>query len=356
MKSFDLRYSLLSKGKRSYFYGANSCRGFVITPDKTLSEESCYKKIMIKGGPGTGKSTVMKRFSDVASTLGYDVTEYYCSSDPDSLDCVRAEKNDRRIVCCDATSPHISDPAFPGAISYVVDFSPYWRKKSIDASREEIISLTSLKRRCFDTAYSYLRASHEVRAVADEITNEACDHEKLENFCARTASKLKPDGGAAVYTFESALSMKGAFFLDTHYDSSEIYCLDDVIGISGFVLRCLASALSRRGVGCEIALCPYDSESVESIYIPSVNRLYTVIGDKENSKRVNCARFVTEKAKKYRTRFRFIKKCELSFIEGALSALSSAAVPHFALEKIYSSAMNFKSVEKVTRERIISVL
>ena len=69
---------------KKYFIGANTSRGFINYGDEIF--EDLRKLYVIKGGPGTGKSTFMKRFASKAEEKGYNVEYYYCSSDPSSLD------------------------------------------------------------------------------------------------------------------------------------------------------------------------------------------------------------------------------------------------------------------------------
>ena len=47
-----------------------------------------FKRYMIKGRPGTGKSTLLKELAKKSETLGYDTEIYHCSFDPQSLDMV----------------------------------------------------------------------------------------------------------------------------------------------------------------------------------------------------------------------------------------------------------------------------
>ena len=55
--------AVISKENRSYFYGANTSGGFVLTPDESVAEEYCDRSIIIKGAPGSGKNTLMRRFA-----------------------------------------------------------------------------------------------------------------------------------------------------------------------------------------------------------------------------------------------------------------------------------------------------
>lgn len=62
------------------------------------------KRYFIKGRPGTGKSTFLKKIAERAMINGYHVEIYHCAFDPNSLDLVVIR--DLGICLFDSTSPH----------------------------------------------------------------------------------------------------------------------------------------------------------------------------------------------------------------------------------------------------------
>ncbi len=62
------------------------------------------KRYFIKGRPGTGKSTFLKKIAERAILNGYHVEIYHCAFDPDSLDLVVVR--DLGISLFDSTAPH----------------------------------------------------------------------------------------------------------------------------------------------------------------------------------------------------------------------------------------------------------
>ena len=70
----------------NYFLGANTASGFVSRFDQLHSDRRIKKLIILKGGPGCGKSTFMKKLRRTAADLGADTESYPCASDPSSLD------------------------------------------------------------------------------------------------------------------------------------------------------------------------------------------------------------------------------------------------------------------------------
>lgn len=89
------------------FFGTSTTMGPVnYIDDLTLS---LNKRYFIKGRPGTGKSTFLKKLAMELKNRNYDAEEYYCSFDKNSLDMVVS----RELSFCvfDSTAPHEKFPS-----------------------------------------------------------------------------------------------------------------------------------------------------------------------------------------------------------------------------------------------------
>ena len=65
-----------------WFLGANTAEGFCSRFEQLHPGGRVRKCVIIKGGPGYGKSTFMKQLRKAAESLGADTESYPCSSDP----------------------------------------------------------------------------------------------------------------------------------------------------------------------------------------------------------------------------------------------------------------------------------
>ena len=93
--------------ERHYFPGNNTPLGFFSYYKHILGQREANKIICMKGGPGTGKSTFMKRIGEHFAKLDENIDYLHCSADENSLDGVVLK--DRKIAVIDGTSPHMTD-------------------------------------------------------------------------------------------------------------------------------------------------------------------------------------------------------------------------------------------------------
>ena len=71
-----------------YLASANTSLGFKNCFNSINTTKNAFTYIL-KGGPGTGKSTLMKKIGKYFEDKGLFVEYFYCSSDANSLDGVR---------------------------------------------------------------------------------------------------------------------------------------------------------------------------------------------------------------------------------------------------------------------------
>jgi hypothetical protein len=167
--------------KYKRFFGTLTENGAVNYIDELTSD--VQKRYFIKGRPGTGKSTFLKRLSADAISRGFDVEEYYCSFDKNSLDMVVI----RELSVCvfDSTPPHEKFPEYE--TDEILDFYENSGLAGIDESLKE--TLSDIKER-YDTKMAegkaflkeILRSERELsektaepdyklKGVADKILN-----------------------------------------------------------------------------------------------------------------------------------------------------------------------------------------
>ncbi len=91
-----------------YFAGGNTARGYYSLFESNIADLD--RIFILKGGPGTGKSTLMKEIGVHWLGKGYNVEYLHCSSDPDSIDALIFPTLKVGIV--DGTAPHVIEPKY----------------------------------------------------------------------------------------------------------------------------------------------------------------------------------------------------------------------------------------------------
>ena len=237
--------------KRHYFLGGNTTKGFYSYYDYLLGPKEANKIYAIKGGPGTGKSTLMKKVARWADGRDYDIDYLHCSSDPDSLDGVIVR--DIGIAMVDGTSPHIVDPINPGCVDTILHMGEFWNEK------DNIIACNTDIKRYFTRAYHYIGAAGEFYRDIMEI-NQGCLSEAavLDAASKLTAGKSKISGriGTVRKLFLTAISPLGVIGFPNSFAYPAVYVLKArIAGGSGRVLEKTARYFTENGYDIE---CFYD--------------------------------------------------------------------------------------------------
>lgn len=337
-----------------YFAASNSAQGFKnYYPEVFARADLVY---IIKGGPGTGKSSLMKRYARRAQEKGYDCEHYYCSSDPNSLDGVLIFGKDRVTGILDGTSPHSCEPRFPGAREEIINLGAFWDGELLRKQKNEIIALSERKSAEYKSAYTFLRSVGNLRAVSDGLISEALQREKMRAAIGRIADEFPKGRMKMLPALIDSVSMSGQVRFDTFENNAEkIYVVKKFYGVERIFLDELYLALQSRGVTARISFDPITSEHVDGIFLEKEKTAF-VIEQKEdetsintskklenNTVLVNSKRFVDIDAlRDLRSELRYTARLAQSSLDGALHALSKAKIYHFLLEDIYGKAMDWK--------------
>ncbi len=334
----------------TYFAGANTADGFVGDYPSRINEWNLDRLYILKGGSGTGKSTLIKTCAARAEKAGAAITLLLCSSDPSSADAVILQGNNgRRIAVLDGTAPHTLDPALPGAVGRIVNAGAYWDSGILQENRERIAVLCTAKSSAYARAYRFLGAYRHLTAVQRQLIADCLRHDKLQSAAQRLAASLPTDKtGIEENAYTYALSMTGAYHLTTFTDlAAKEYRITDHYGSGEFFLSALRQILRERKISVVCAPSPPCPDMISELYLPAAGAAVT-LGDERGGTgifNINMQRFLDKTALSLcRGRIRFAEKCRGEMLDGALHALADAAASHFALEEIYKSAMDFDAL------------
>ena len=343
------------------FLGANSFEGFVSFFDKCYLSEKGWKAYIIKGGPGTGKSSFMKKVVKTAEGKGYNAELCPCSSDPDSLDAVIFPEI--KTVIMDGTSPHTVDPFYPGACEQILNFGEFWNSDKLRENSDKIITLTNKNKFLHRIASGYLKAAKQLMTDNLNIINKYVDKNKLENFSRKLCKKYIPKKygiGFEWVRFLEGITPKGVISLANEKITENMVVIEDSFGIVSdkIINHIRLYALSNGYDIITIKNAFLPSSLLDGIIIPELSLSFLRESEYsifQNTRKIHSKRFMDiELLKAYKNRVKANKKTINSLISFATDTLKDAKSVHDQLESCYISAMDFESLnlfaEKIAKK------
>ena len=352
------------EGMPCFFLGANTPKGYFSRFDQLLSAAPKGRCFLLKGGPGTGKSSVLKKTAAVLKEKFPGTELIFCSADADSLDAVITPEGDFAVM--DATLPHSVEPKYPGVYETVVSLCDCWNEAVLKENGEKAAALFEENRKKHEEARRYIAAAASLFEEAAKTEGECIDKEKIikaaRRICYREFGKKNIRQGAEKVRFLSAVTNKGICFFEKTAKllCPKIYVLEDNCGA---VSRIFMAAVRKTAVehGLDIITCPcsvFPSEKIEHVLIPQIGVGFITSNKRHRAeikpyKTVFAKRFIDEK--KYRSqkaRVRLALRLGSKMIDEAAGCMNEAKQIHDELEKIYISAMDFSLVDKKAEEII----
>lgn len=332
--------------ERHLFPGSNTSRGFVGYFEGLV--HNARRAVILKGGPGVGKSTLMAQVGKHYREKGCHVTYYHCSGDPDSLDAVAVEENGFLIL--DGTAPHIIDPFLPGAAEGILNLGVCLNEAQLAEQREEISTLSREIAGHYARCTRYLRAAGEMRADAaaayapafGEKTRLALQKELMES-CA-----FAPEGKEQRF-FAQAITWKGVLSRLDEVIGKKTVCLDVPWGFdSDQLLRPLAERARGSGTALTLYSDPLEPEKIAHLQVGDTVFTTAVLMDA----RVFAPGLEKEHLARESARLSYDKAVYDLLVNQAVEALADAKGAHDTLERYYIDAMDYQRLNAMKQEFI----
>ena len=342
--------------KEKYFLGGVTPKGF-LTYLGELVNDTMYYTYILKGGPGTGKSSFMKRIAKHFEKRE-NIVYYYCSSDPDSLDAI--ELTVSKVIIVDGTAPHVFEPKYPGVCERIINLGEYWNKQELKENSEKIISTINHNKSLMAMASD----NHKVLSKACEdrynFAKDYVDKGKIENaakdFCAKIFEANRGRKGEKNIRQLSVMTRYGYMTqMDTVDNYSKVFILkDDSFIASDIFIDIVAKRAMEIGYDTVISPCLlFGSFIGEHLLIKELdvaiitsNPMTHINYDADNI--IDCQGFYKEDGSIQNEVFLKDNTKRIDELTGkSRQLLNEAKSVHDEIEKYYSSAMNFELVESL---------
>lgn len=133
------------------------------------------KRYFLKGRPGTGKSTLLKKIAEATVKNGYDIEVYHCGFDPNSIDMVICRELNFAIF--DSTSPHEYFPEKNDDV--IIDvYKEYVEKGTDEKYEKEISEIAKRYKKQIKAGVEFLAEGKIIKDKIEKIYDEAFDYNK----------------------------------------------------------------------------------------------------------------------------------------------------------------------------------
>ncbi len=337
------------QNEKKYFASANTEKGFVSYFNEIYGElDMVY---IIKGGPGTGKSSLMRKIADEAEAEKYSVEYFYCSSDPLSLDGIIIEELNTAVI--DGTAPHTYDPRYPGVKDKIIHLGENWDETMLRKSSREICEIIDTKKALYNNVYNYLSAAGRVEAEMKMCNRRAVLFEKMQGAVDRLSKGWKNGAGFSkkIRPVEG-ISHAGHIIYHTYHRSAENnYVIRDRYGIGNIFIEMIIKKAESKGLKVVYSPSFLDVSNVSAILLPEVSSSFVISDDNDiNKKQINMDRFIDiERIRRNKQKNRFARRCLNSLYEGVQKGFDEIYELHSQLERYYIEAMDFAKNEEVLK-------
>ena len=349
-----------------YFLGANGPEGF-----RSYFTDACpvgdgWNICVIKGGPGTGKSSLMKKLCAQAQAVGLEHERIYCSSDPDSLDGVIIPMLHAAVF--DGTAPHVIEPKYPGAYENIIDLGQAWSTAKLRSVRGDIIALSSQCSEHHAQAARFLRCADAFRRSTALPAEDCTDRGRIGRAAAHLADKYAGKGGAGggrerrrlisavtpdgIRTFERTLSSVCSVIVPIR---------DGRFAPSALLMEALRDILITRGHDVIVCACS-QSPRTEHILLPALHTAFTVCSDVHavgcaTERAVHTERFMPAEYVSSSRRITAFNRRNVAYFTGLAAAeMRHAKSVHDELEQCYRTAMDFDAVDEIAEKACRTIL
>ena len=334
---------------KTFFPGSNTCAGFIGFFDEMRRQAK--RTVILKGGPGVGKSTLMRETGKRWEEQGRAVTYYRCSGDPDSLDAVYSAETDFLVM--DGTAPHVIDPQCPGAADGILNLGICLREEILREQKDFIQEIQRETADCYARAYRCLAAAERFRADAAAAYESALP-EKKRRETEDALFDLLPKGpeGGCRHLFAQAVTCQGILQCPDALTAENVVSIDVPWGfdVHGLLLPLLREA-QRRRAAVTVYADPLDANKIGHLEVG--NTLYTTAVPPDT--RVFSPGFDRERLAKESGALAFDKAVYELALHQAVEALANAKQCHDRLERVYIDAMDYAMLKAVKQEFLESL-
>lgn len=344
-----------------YFFGGVTPNGFSTQLTPIINGKEFYTYIL-KGGPGTGKSQMMKKIAE-RFAKSENVTCFYCSSDPDSLDAVMLHSS--KVIVVDGTPPHVSEPRFPGVCQEIVDLGKFWDMAFLKKNRVKIIEAIELNSSIMAGAANHNKAlgliCDDTYLCAERFVDRQRIEEAARNLFETLLTKHDrkiPIGRKTIRQLSVMTKLGYTTLPDAARSRADVFMAEDeLFAASSMFIDFVAELAMGCGYDVKLSTCLLSGRAFSEHLL--IDELGTALMTSnpltrlayENAEGIDCSVYYDKKRMQpYEKHF----AANLSMIDTiagqSREMLDDAKRVHDEIEHYYTCAMDFEALDRVCDE------
>jgi Mrp family chromosome partitioning ATPase len=272
-KSGEIRYVLTSSNTSQGFY--------TFIPDLIRGLRKIY---ILKGAPGSGKSTFIRLLGESLSEKGYEIEFWISALDPVNPDGVYIPRLGTAVI--NGSLPQPIDPRYPGATGHIIYLGDYRNKKEINGRAREIIEMIDRQEEQQNKADNVLKKAGQVREQIKAAARACLNMANIQLLIEELATELLREQPGERHYFASAVTADGVvnYIDEISNECRRRYILKGPPGSGkSLVMAELAYLAREKGYFLEYYHCGLEVDNIVMVIIRNLQLALIDGGDIELS-------------------------------------------------------------------------
>lgn len=343
--------------QRDYFLGGSTRNGFYTS---FWEEQRGKYGFYLTGGPGSGKSTLMKTVAN--AFRDEEVSFYHCASDPESFDAVVLEERD--VFLADATPPHEQSVTLPHITGEQIDLASALNGSALYGYADKVVMLSEKNSMLHKQASGAIGGISAMLDILNGIGKDALLYDRIkgysERFAKRVLTGVKRTGSVGIPMNRQLSSLTPKGWITWVPDECDVIVLDDQYGAAAECFLCTFRELAlHAGFDCIMTKSLVQTNKpVLHLYIPALRLVFLTSAPHmpyhvAPTMLLHTRRFYdSDKLKKQRSLIHFCRQTVRSLMNHTTCLLDEALTVHDEIETYYIAAQN-REILSSTAKRLI---
>ncbi len=315
------------------------------------------KVYILKGAPGSGKSTFIRMLGEVMSQQGYDVEFWVSSVDPVTPDGVYIPQLGAAVI--NGSLPEPIDPRYPGVREIIINLGEYWDRAIIQKNYREIVEQVDRIEKFQTQASNILKEASWAKEEIRKVNAAHLNIEKIEQLIQNLSAEIIENRPGEKHYFAGVITDDGLvdYIDELSSDCKKRYIFKGPTGSGkSTVINELVREAKQKGYFLEYYHCGLEIDHLVMVVIRNLQLALIEPGHaeiviKQGDTVVDMAQYLDS----YDSDDIAIKTSEAfrryeSLLLQAQQEMENMRLSTREVKKIYTSAMDFERLDRKRQE------